>query len=97
MAAVKVTMRVPRNAVGGERYGAAWAQVASKGKGTIKTVHRVGVCVYLSVGPGGEPPSDFTIDKITPGRTDKGLPPDQGAGPQHRTPGFGYERLPDDE
>ncbi|MEU0942330.1 peptidase [Streptomyces canus] len=73
-APVTVTIRVPRNAVSGERYGAVWAQVASKGKGTIKTVHRVGVRVYLSIGPGGEPPSGFTIDKITPGRTDKGLP-----------------------
>jgi len=74
MAPVKATIRVPRRAVSGERYGVLLAEVVGRGEGNVKTVHRVGVRIYLSVGPGGEPRSDFEIKKITPGRTREGLP-----------------------
>jgi hypothetical protein len=37
-------------------------------------VSRVGVRIYLSVGPGGEPRSDFEIENLTPARTADGRP-----------------------
>lgn len=51
-----------------------WAQVASTGQGNIQVVNRVGVRMYLDIGPGGEPPSHFTIEKLTPGRSRDGRP-----------------------
>lgn len=51
-----------------------WAQVASTGQGNIQVVNRVGVRMYLDIGPGGEPPSDFTIEKLTSGRSRDGRP-----------------------
>lgn len=37
-------------------------------------INRVGIRLYLDVGPGGDPPSDFGIEQLTPGRTEGGLP-----------------------
>jgi hypothetical protein len=37
-------------------------------------VNRVGIRVYLSVGPGGKPPSDFTIESLTAHRSTTGIP-----------------------
>jgi hypothetical protein len=62
---VPVTIRVPRDASEGERYGVVWAQTASTDPGAVKLVSRVGIRVYLSVGPGGEPATDFRIDGLT--------------------------------
>jgi hypothetical protein len=62
-----VTIAVPSDASEGERYEVVWASVgaAAPNGGGIAEVNRVGVRVYLSVGPGGEPPSDFQITEIT--------------------------------
>lgn len=68
------TIDIPTDASEGERYGVIWASVAGAGKGNIQLVNRVGIRIYLSVGPGGEPPSDFEIDSLTPGRDAKGRP-----------------------
>jgi hypothetical protein len=58
-----VTIRVPRNAPPGEQYGVIWA--ADRGfdpaHRNISLVSRVGVRIYLSVGPGNPPASNFTI------------------------------------
>ena len=58
-----VTIRVPRNAPPGEQYGVIWA--ADQGRDpahqNISLVNRVGIRIYLSVGPGGPPASNFTI------------------------------------
>jgi hypothetical protein len=62
---VPVTIRVPRDASEGERYGVVWAQTASTDPGQVRLVSRVGIRVYLSVGPGGEPVTDFRIDGLT--------------------------------
>ncbi|MET7712290.1 peptidase [Streptomyces sp. NPDC005407] len=70
----RVTIRVPRMASRGERYAVIWAEVASSGKGNIKLVNRVGTRIYLDVGPGGEPPSAFRIQKLTPARSREGKP-----------------------
>jgi hypothetical protein len=71
---VRVTIRVPRRASRGERYAVVWAQVDSTGKGNIKVVNRVGIRIYLDIGPGGEPPSAFRIEKLTPARSREGKP-----------------------
>ncbi|WP_210793600.1 hypothetical protein [Micromonospora sp. C81] len=63
---VEVEIAVPRKASKGERYGAIWAQVTSAKErtGNITQIHRVGIRVYLDIGPGGEPPTDFRIDGL---------------------------------
>lgn len=75
-APVVASIAVPGAASRGERYAVIWAEVAAKpdASGNIGIINRVGIRVYLDVGPGGEPPSDFTIDKLTPGRTPDGQP-----------------------
>ena len=73
-----VTIRVPRDASSGERYGVIWAQETSavpSGNGiAIRTVNRVGIRIYLSIGPGGAPPTNFTISHITGSRQKNGDP-----------------------
>ncbi|MFG1684333.1 hypothetical protein ACGFNP_29455 [Nonomuraea sp. NPDC049269] len=72
---VKATVAVPQWASKGERYAVVWAQVSSDkpgAKGNVKLVHRVGIRSYLDVGLGGEPPSDFEIGEVVPGRTEDG-------------------------
>ncbi|MBX6381510.1 MAG: hypothetical protein IRZ07_00845 [Microbispora sp.] len=76
---LRATISVPPNASRGERYGGIWAEVASPrrlpdGRPGIQTINRVGIRIYLDVGPGGDPPSDFEIVSLTPGRTPSGLP-----------------------
>ena len=73
---VLVTIRVPKTASAGERYAVVWAQTAAMPSGarTIGAVNRVGVRIYLDIGPGGEPASDFQIETLTPARTPDGRP-----------------------
>ncbi|MDG4808906.1 hypothetical protein O7634_19340 [Micromonospora sp. WMMD1120] len=63
---VEVEIAVPRKASKGERYAAIWAQVTSAKErtGNVTQIHRVGIRVYLDIGPGGEPPTDFRIDGL---------------------------------
>ncbi|MFJ6197290.1 hypothetical protein [Micromonospora sp. NPDC092111] len=67
---------MPPAASAGERYGVVWASATSAGKtaGNVTQIHRVGVRVYLDIGPGGEPASDFTIGKLLPARSPQGEP-----------------------
>ena len=60
-----MTIAVPRDAAPGERYGVVWAEVraAAPAAGGITQVSRVGIRIYLSVGPGGRPPP---ISRSTP-------------------------------
>lgn len=71
-----VRIRVPEDASEGERYAAVWAEVNTPPRrpGGILQVSRVGVRIYLSVGPGGEPASDFAIRSFTAARADDGSP-----------------------
>ncbi|MBQ1072381.1 hypothetical protein KBX06_04250 [Micromonospora sp. C31] len=71
---VLVVIQVPRDAEAGERYAVLWAEVASADGQTIRNVGRVGVRIYLSVGPGGEPPSGFEIGPLTGSREADGTP-----------------------
>ncbi|GAC80212.1 hypothetical protein SAMN04488550_1024 [Gordonia malaquae] len=70
-AKVAVTIKVPADAPEMEHYGVVWASLTTPGKdGGIGAESRVGVRVYLSVGAGNGPPSDFSIDSVTGSRGD---------------------------
>ncbi|MGC4836440.1 hypothetical protein ACLQ3D_18270 [Micromonospora vinacea] len=73
---VQATITVPPPASRGERYGVIWASTAStpRAGGEITQVHRVGVRMYLDIGPGGEPASDFSIGEVRPARDADGKP-----------------------
>ena len=71
-----VTIAVPADASPGERYGVVWAELpaAVPPGGGIAAVNRVGVRIYLSVGEGGEPASDFGIASFEARRDAEGSP-----------------------
>jgi len=75
-AVVKATIVVPATATAGEHYGVIWASVASapSPSGGIQRVNRVGVRLYLDIGPGGEPRSDFRTGDLTATRSESGDP-----------------------
>lgn len=74
-AEVMVTIAVPTDAPEGEQYGAIWAEMRSPAnEGGVVQANRVGIRVYLSVGPGNGPPADFTITSLTPSRSQSGDP-----------------------
>jgi hypothetical protein len=70
-----VTVKVPPNTAPGEYYGGAAVErpARSTPKGVVVSL-RVAIRMYLSVGPGGEPASDFTIDTLTAERSPTGEP-----------------------
>lgn len=70
-----VTIAVPRDAAPGEQYAVVWAEVRSApGAGGVTRVNRVGIRIYLSVGPGGAPGAAFTVTALTAERTPQGMP-----------------------
>ncbi|WP_427174698.1 hypothetical protein [Arthrobacter sp. 92] len=72
---IPVTIKVPADAAESEQYGAVWAEVRSAtDKGAVAQANRVGIRIYLSVGPGNGKPADFTITSLTPSRDGKGTP-----------------------
>ena len=73
-AVVEATIDVPADASAGERYAVVWAEAHIPGNGPVQEVARTGVRVYLSVGSGGAPPTDFRIDSLSGARTDDGHP-----------------------
>ncbi len=73
-APASVTIAIPHDASPGERYGAVWAQLSSASAGGVTQINRVGIRIYLSVGPGGEPASDFSITSLTAKRNSDGTP-----------------------
>ena len=75
-ATATVTIEIPKNAAPGEHYGVVWAETRSSPVGNegITQVSRVGIRLYLSVGPGGAPAADFTIDSLTAERSPEGQP-----------------------
>lgn len=73
-ATATVTIDVPRDAAPGEQYGVVWAEARSAPTGGVLQVSRVGIRLYLSVGPGGAPAADFTIDSLTATRGADGRP-----------------------
>ena len=75
-ATASVKIVVPANASAGERYGVVWAELppAVPSGGGVTAVNRVGVRIYLSVGPGGEPASDFAVTTLEAKRDGDGNP-----------------------
>ena len=73
---VTVTVNVPRDASPGERYGVVWAETAGTAPtGTgVTLATRVGVRLYLSVGPGGAPAAKFALDGLAAQRAADGSP-----------------------
>jgi hypothetical protein len=73
-----VTLKVPRVATRGEHYGVIWVQQAAHVRAAngfgVNDVSRVGIRVYLAVGHGGAPPTNFTIASIAGHRSVKGRP-----------------------
>lgn len=71
-----VTIAVPRNASSEERYATIIAELPAQPKPgqQLAIATRVGVRVYLSIGAGGEPPSNFTISTLTAQRDTDGTP-----------------------
>jgi hypothetical protein len=75
-APVEATITVPKSASAGERYAVVWAQDASQPDpaDTVRMINRVGLRIYLDIGPGGEPQSDFQINGLAAARTASGAP-----------------------
>jgi hypothetical protein len=69
-----VTVRVPADAPAGEAYGAIVAERPPQPGATLGVALRTAIRVYLSVGKGAEPASDFTVDTLTAGRDRAGRP-----------------------
>lgn len=68
-----VQIDVPRDAAPGEQYAAVWAEASSgKDAGGVTQVSRVGLRLYVSVGPGGPPAADFRIDNLSAQRDQDG-------------------------
>jgi hypothetical protein len=69
-----LTIKVPVNASSGQRYAVLWAQLSSRPTVTreVEEVNRVGVRMYVSIGPGGAPPSNFAIGALTAERSTTG-------------------------
>lgn len=73
MATVRIA--VPKDAPPGEQLGVVWAEARSAGGGgAVVQVNRVGIRIYLSVGPGGAPVAKFVIDSMTAVRDLDGRP-----------------------
>jgi hypothetical protein len=61
-----VTITVPHDATGGERYAVVWAEARTvPARGGVVQISRVGLRIYLSVAGGRAPASDFTITALT--------------------------------
>jgi hypothetical protein len=70
-----VTFRVDPKATEGEYYGAVVAERPAPKTGSGVGVNlRIALRVYLSVGPGGEPASDFAVDSLRGARDATGAP-----------------------
>jgi hypothetical protein len=71
-----LTIDVPREASSGERYAVIWAEVSAPAPaaGGVTLVNRVGIRMYLSIGPGGAPSSNFVIGSLTAERSVAGEP-----------------------
>lgn len=72
---VTATFDVPSTASIGENYAAIFAEMGGQQvPGGFAAASRVGVRVYLYVGSGAAPRSDFRITTLTPGRSQDGHP-----------------------
>ena len=72
----KVTIAIPAGVSQGERYAVLWAQLAAAipPGGGVAAVNRVGIRIYLAVGHGQAPNSDFAITTLEAHRDAHGVP-----------------------
>lgn len=73
-ALVTLTVNVPLIASSGEHYAVVWAELAAPANGGVRLVNRVGVRLYVTVGPGGTAPANFTIGRLSAARSAGGAP-----------------------
>ena len=73
-ARARVSVDVPRGAPDGEFYGAALAERPPRNDGGVAVATRVGIRIYLSVGSGAEPISDFRVESVLAERLADGQP-----------------------
>ncbi|MCU1587400.1 MAG: hypothetical protein JWN31_893 [Frankiales bacterium] len=66
--------QVPIDATAGERYAGVVADAPAGNGNGVAVRGRVGIRVYLNVGPGGAPKSDFTVDSLQAVRGADGTP-----------------------
>jgi hypothetical protein len=68
-----ITIKAPKHATKGEHYGVIWAQQVAQARSArgfaVNEIARVGIRIYLAVGPGGAPPTKFAITSLTGRRT----------------------------
>jgi hypothetical protein len=71
-----VTINVPPDAAPGEQYGVIWAETSSAvpAGGGVTQVSRVGIRLYVDVGPGNPLAADFAVDTLTAQRAADGSP-----------------------
>lgn len=71
-----VAINVPKAASSGEQYAVVWAEVGAPAPtgGSVTLVNRVGVRMYVSIGPGGAPASNFVIGALGAERSATGEP-----------------------
>jgi hypothetical protein len=69
-----VTTHVPQSASSGNRNAVVWVAMSASPTGGqgITLVSRVGVRMYVAVGPGGAPRSDFSLGPLTTQRSPSG-------------------------
>jgi len=66
-----VTIAIPQGVSDGERYGAVWASRVATTQAGVNVENRVGIRMYLSIGTGAEPTSDFVIETLQAARDEK--------------------------
>jgi hypothetical protein len=71
-----LTINVPEDASSGMRYAVIWAEVTARAPaaGGVTLVNRVGVRMYLSIGPGGVAAANFAIGPLRAERSETGEP-----------------------
>ena len=70
-----VKIAVADDSAPGEQYGVVWAEAHSDpDAGGVTQISRVGIRLYVSVGAGGAPAADFTVEALTPARSAEGQP-----------------------
>lgn len=71
---IEARFAVPKDATAGEYYGAVVAAQPPDASKGIAVAARAGVRIYLAVGTGGLPPTNFRIDSLTAARNSDGSP-----------------------
>jgi hypothetical protein len=64
-----VVISVPSTAPPGLEYGVIWAETRTGPLGGIVHISRVGIRIYLSVGPGGLKPENFSVGSLRASRS----------------------------